>query len=91
MVLDGKYVVFEPPQPAASSSVVALRLNRNSPNGFPRFDEEGSTGRFPAAAPMSPVGQLRTLVTYLCHVRSWGISRHGAEVVGTSVLSQKET
>ncbi len=59
MVLDGKYVVFEPPQPAASSSVVALRLNRNSPNGFPRFDEEGSTGRFPAAAPMSPVGQKR--------------------------------
>ena len=46
MVLDGKYVVFEPPQPAASSSVVALRLNRNSPNGFPRFGEEGSTRRF---------------------------------------------
>ncbi len=62
MVLDGKYVVFEPPQPAASSSVVTLRLNRNSPNGFPRFGEEGSTRRFPAAAPMSPVGHERKSV-----------------------------
>ncbi len=59
MVLDGKYVVFEPPQPAASSSV---GLNRNSPNGFPRFGEEGSTRRFPAAAPMSPVGHNRKSV-----------------------------
>ncbi len=39
----------------------------------------------------SAVGQLRTPATYPCHVRSWVISRHGAEVVGTSVPSQKQT
>ena len=38
----------------------------------------------PASA-TSARGQLRTRVTYLCHVRSWRISRHGAEVVGTAV------
>ncbi len=31
---------------------------------------------------MSPVGQLRTLATYPCHVRSWGISRRKQRETG---------
>ena len=38
-------------------------------------------------ASMSEVGQLRTLATYRCHVRSWVTSGRGEEVVGTSVPS----
>jgi hypothetical protein len=40
---------------------------------------------------MAALGQLRTLATYPCYVRSWVTSGRGEEVVGTSVHSHKQT
>ena len=70
----------------------AIASNGRNTNERPHLSARSRSCLIVALPPaMSESGQLRTPATYPCHVRSWGISRHGAEVVGTSVPSHKET